>query len=397
MSALAELADDQTTRWDGLVEAAAKLAPKLSARAEAAEGLGRLPDETIDDLDSAELTKLAIPAAYGGQQAPPLVNLRVMEELARGCASTSFVNLSYFASAWLTCLLPDEAHRDVFTSDNSRGIVAINPAGGTATPKGEDFVLSGRWPFCSGQHHAGWALMFAMIPKPDGVPGVGMFLAPRSEFRSANDWQVTGMAATGSDSLIADEMVVPAHRVLLLEDMMSGQFASTLVRDEPYYRGSILPFTLAAFGGTPLGLGEAAMDLFEERIGRRGITYTTYLRQADAAVTHLQMAEARMKLDEARFHGMRIVQSAESGTEKLDLLGQARCRADVTWDIRLCREAIDIIHAASGAQAIHRKDPLQRIARDIHALSVHSLFLPTTVAELYGRILCGLDPGVPLV
>jgi hypothetical protein len=62
------------------------------------------------------------------------------------------------------------------------------------------------------------------------------------------------------------------------------------------------------------------------------------------------------------------------------------------WAVRLCREAAGVIQSASGANAIHKKDPLQRVLRDMHVISVHSLLLPTTNSEVYGRVLCGLDP-----
>ena len=390
-------ATSEADEADLLVKAAAELAPALAARADKAEALQRLPDETIDDLEAAELTKLAIPRKYGGSQASVTTCLRVMEELARGCASTSFVNVAYFSSAWITALLSDEAQEEVFSSDNPRGIAVFNPMGGMATPKDGGFSLSGRWPFASGQHHAGWGVVFGLVPTAEGGIDVGLFLLPRSEFTSADDWNVVGMAATGSNTLSLEEAFVPSHRTLLLQDMMAGNFASSLVRDEPYYQAPLLPFTSAAFAGTPLGMAEAALQMFKDRVGNRGITYTPYLRQADAAVTHLQMAEAQMKVDEARFHATRLIAAAEGSAESLDLVARARCRADIAWDIKLCREAVDIVESASGGSAIHKKDPLQRIIRDMRAMSVHSLFLATSNAELYGRVLCGLEPGVPFV
>jgi alkylation response protein AidB-like acyl-CoA dehydrogenase len=381
---------------DVVVKAAADLAPKLAARAEEAERLGRLPDETIEDLDRAGILTLTAPRTRGGQQAPSLTLLRVAEELARGCASTAFVAGAYLSTAWMTCLLSDEAQEEVFSSDNPRGIGAVNPGGGASLTSG-GYVLSGRWPFCSGQHHAGWTMNFALAETEEGIPDVGIFLVPRAEFESAHDWQVTGMMATGSDTLSLQDAFVPAHRAVLLRDLMSNNLTSTLVRTEPYYQAPLLPFLSSTFAGTPLGMAEAALELFSERIQRRGITYTQYLRQAEAPVTHFQMAEARMKLDEARFHARRLARVAEMPAGEVDDLLRVRCRADAAWDLRLCREVIDIVESGSGAQSIHRRDPLQRIVRDMRAMSLHALLLHTTNAESYGRVLCGLDPGIPYV
>jgi alkylation response protein AidB-like acyl-CoA dehydrogenase len=179
-----------------------------------------------------------------------------------------------------------------------------------------------------------------------------------------------------------------------LADLMSGETQSELARDEPFYQGPLLANLLAIFAGTPLGVAEAAFDRFRSRVGSRGITYSNYQNQAEAPVTQLQIAEARMKIDQAHFHAERAVTVADLPASSVDIMTAVRCRADVSWTIRLCREAIDIIHSASGASAIHLRDPLQRQVRDLHALAVHAATLNTTVAEIYGRVLCGLDPGV---
>jgi hypothetical protein len=36
--------------------------------------------------------------------------------------------------------------------------------------------------------------------------------------------------------------------------------------------------------------------------------------------------------------------------------------------------------------------PIQRYFRDISALALHALLLPSTHYEVRGRVLCGLDP-----
>jgi len=80
-----------------------------------------------------------------------------------------------------------------------------------------------------------------------------------------------------------------------------------------------------------------------------------------------------------------------------DLPLRARIRGDVAWTFRLSRELVETVQWGSGASAIHLHDPMQRIVRDIQALSVHASLLFTTNAELHGRVLCGLPPGTPKV
>lgn len=396
MSSVAQLSSHPGVD-QGLIDAARALAPRLAERADKAIELRHVLDESIQDMHDAGINEMAVPSRFGGAQCTPLTAQRVFEELARGCTSTSFVCISYYCHAWLTALFPDEVQEEIFNSENRRGIAQLNPVNAMATRQGEDFVLSGTWHFGTGQHHAGWAALFAMVDNGGETPDIAVFQVPRSAGKSLGNWKTSGMAATGSDSLEFKDVPVSRNKVMFLSDLVAGNTSSTVLDEEPAYQGPFLANLLAVFGGTPIGVAESAFDRFQSRVGSRGITYTTYTTQAEAPVTHLQIAEARMKIDQARFHAERAAEVASYAAADVNENLAVRCRADVSWAIRLSREAIDIIHLASGATAIHLKDPLQRQVRDLHALAVHSATLNTSVAETYGRTLCGLDPGVPFM
>ena len=70
---------------------------------------------------------------------------------------------------------------------------------------------------------------------------------------------------------------------------------------------------------------------------------------------------------------------------------------DLGWVTHLAREATRILQEASGATSIHQDVPMQRISRDIQALALHGVLNPTTNLELYGRVLCGLEPNTLLL
>ncbi|MHB8692561.1 MAG: hypothetical protein ACYDHH_15090 [Solirubrobacteraceae bacterium] len=125
-----------------------------------------------------------------------------------------------------------------------------------------------------------------------------------------------------------------------------------------------------------------------------------------ARTTHHQprkmgLAEARMKLDQAEMLAERLIATvdahAASDPASWDVETRVRCRADIAWALRLCREACEIVEHGSGASAIRRLEPLAAILRDIRAISVHSFLLHSTNAELYGRVLAGLEPGIPFI
>ena len=83
---------------------------------------------------------------------------------------------------------------------------------------------------------------------------------------------------------------------------------------------------------------------------------------------------------------------AAAGTEwKLE--ERVQTRADVGACVQLAKEAIDILATASGGSSIYSGIPIQRINRDIQAINQHALMHPNTNMELYGRVLCGLEPN----
>ncbi|WP_084216253.1 indole dioxygenase [Pseudonocardia spinosispora] len=366
---------------------AAALVPELDKRADTARELGRLTDESVALIREAGLVTSLAP---GGARAPLGTFVRVLEELARGCGSTSWVCGIYAASLYMLSSFDDEAQDEVYSTSATPTVLAAFQPDGMAAPVDGGYRLSGTWRFCSGQHHADWALLSSISP----TVGPAQFLVPRADWMSAEDWQVNGLSGTGSASLSVREAFVPSHRVL----PVGAPSRSALLADDPYFAMPFIPLFVTGAIGTPLGLGRAALEQFTSRVTRRGITYTAYERQAEAAVTHLAMDAATMKLDQARFHAERAVATvAEVSADPGDVAARVRCRADAAWATRLCREVVRTVADGSGASALRRTDPLSRVSADIEALSVHSFLLHSTNAELHGRVLCGMDPGVPFL
>jgi hypothetical protein len=75
------------------------------------------------------------------------------------------------------------------------------------------------------------------------------------------------------------------------------------------------------------------------------------------------------------------------------VLERVQTRGDVGAVGRLARQAVDIFMAAGGGSSIYADAPLQRFHRDVSAANQHALMNPNTNLELYGRVLCGLEPN----
>ncbi|GGS42504.1 MULTISPECIES: acyl-CoA dehydrogenase family protein [Actinokineospora] len=378
-----------------LVQRAAKLAPLLQKHANWSEENRRLHDEVVEAMADAELFKLRRPKRYGGFEADTRTLVDVAAELARGDASASWVSSVYTIPGWMACLFPDEVQDEVFATPDTRICGTLSPSA-MAAPADGGVVVTGKWQFISGAHHAHWQEVIAIFMPPEGEPYPIMALVPISDLLIVDDWYTSGLKGTGSVSTVAKDLFIPQQRVVPLPAVLQGQSASRGNAGSAIYNAPLLPVAAASSVGTALGMGRAARDVFLRRLPNRKITYTAYESQREAPLTHLQVAEATMKLDQAEFHAHRLTDLVDGkcvdGTEwKLE--ERARARADLGAVVRLSKEAVDIFASASGGSSIYSDIPIQRIARDVAAVNLHALMHPNTNAELYGRVLCGLEPN----
>ncbi len=378
-----------------IVRKVSDLIPSLRSRAASAEENRRLPEETIEALADAGVFKLRRPKHFGGYEADAGTLTEVFTAIGRGCGSTAWVASVYSIPTWMACQFPDEVQEEVFSTPDVRICGTLSPTA-MATPTDGGIVVNGKWGFISGAHHAHWQEIIAILVPPDGEPYPVMALVPLSDLLVVDDWDTMGLRATGSVSTFAKDLFVPQERVLPLPVVLSGQTASKRNADSPVYRAPLMPVAAASSTGAIVGMAKGAMDVFLDRLSDRKITYTNYESQREAPITHFQVAEAALKTDAAGYHAWHAAdlldRKCAEGTEwKLE--ERARTRADVGQVIQLAKEAIGILANASGGSSVYRGIPIQRINRDIQAVNQHALMHPNTNFELYGRVLCGLEPN----
>lgn len=378
-----------------LVERAAGLVPLLAKHSAWSETNRRPHDDVIEALADADFFKLRRPKRYGGFESDTRTLVDVSAELGRGDGSAAWVASVYWIPGWMACLFPDEVQDEVFATPDVRVCGTLSPTA-TATPADGGVVVNGKWQFISGAHHAQWQEVIAIYVPQEGQPYPIMGLVPMSDLLIVDDWHTSGLKGTGSVSTVAKDLFIPQARIQSLPAVLAGQYASKANATAPIYRTPLLPVAAASSVGMVLGLGRAARDAFLRHLPSKQITYTAYENQREAPLTHLQVCEATMKLDEAEFHAHRLTTLVDTkgveGTEwKLE--ERARARADMGSVVKLVKECVDIFASASGDSSIYLDVPIQRIARDAQAVNQHALMHPNNNAELYGRVLCGLEPN----
>jgi alkylation response protein AidB-like acyl-CoA dehydrogenase len=377
------------------VRQASDLIPLLRKHSSWVEENRRLHDETIEALGDAGVFKLRTPKHFGGYEVDTNTLVDVGAALGRGCGSTSWVASVYWIPTWMACLFPDEVQDEIFATPDVRVCGTLSPSG-MAKPVDGGVVVNGKWGFISGAHHAHWQEIIAILVPPDGEPYPIMAMVPISDLLVIDDWHTSGLRGTGSVSTVAKDLFIPAERVLPLPAVLQGQSASQRNAGSAIYRAPLLPVASASAVGTLVGMAKGAQETFLTRLPDRKITYTGYESQREAPITHFQVAEATLKADQAEFHAQRLATQVDTKVEdrtEWKLEERVRARADVGAVVRLAKESVDILATASGGSSIYQGVPIQRINRDIQAVNLHALMHPNTNFELYGRVLCGLEPN----
>ena len=340
----------------------------------------RLPDELLSRLRESGLMLAGIPREVGGLELPPGVALRCAEELARGDASTGWC-LSIAATSGLpAAYLPADSRGELF-ADPLEIPAGVWAPRGKARPVDGGFVVSGRWPYCSGITHA--AVFFAGCIV-DGGPVPSMIAVPQEELEILDTWHTLGLRGTGSHDAVADELFVPAARVTSLFD---GP-----VVDRPLYRFPAFGYFALSIGAAALGNARGAMDEFAELAAhKKGQGSTRTLAQRSATQAAVAAAESSLRAARAMYYGS-IEEAWEAAQQKAPVPVALRngLRLAATHAVRTSADLVRSMFDLAGGAAIYDGSPLQRRFRDAHTATAH-FQVNAASRELPGRILLGQE------
>lgn len=385
----------QSSEASELVSRASAMIPLLQKHAIWHEQHRRLHDETIAAMAEAGVLKLRVPRRYGGYESNVQTVVEVLTEIAQGDGSSAWTGHVWLHGAWMVGLFPDAVQDEVFSTPDVRVSALLSPTA-TAVRTDDGVIVNGQWHFNTGALHSHWDLVSTMSTNTEGIPEPLVALIPMSELEVIDDWDTSGLRGTGSVTTIAKEVFVPYARVLPASALAQGLPTSKLNADRPLHRSPVLLTGQLLSSITGPGMAKAAMTAFLQRLPGRHIAYTAYANQSEVQLTHLQIAEAAMKIEEATFyasHAANLLDMKAASGEEWSVKERSRVRLDASLVALRSREAVDILNSASGGSSIYSSVPIQRIVRDAQALTLNGLLQPNTNLELYGRVLVGLPPN----
>lgn len=383
-----------------MIEAARAMIPRLRGRAAQTEALRRVPNETIEDFHEAGLFRILQPARVGGYEFHPSIYIDVCGEVARGCASSSWVLANLAAHHMFMAYWHPDAQDDVWgpSPDTLIGSSYIFSAGHAERVPG-GYKVSGRWPFSSGIDPCQWTVVGASLPVEGSADKREnrYFLLPRADYEIVDTWHVVGLRGTGSKDLEIDGAFVPEHRTLPFAQSHDGTAPGLAVNPGPLFRMPMHGsggFTLLA---TLYGAARSAVEEYVDMTRSRGARVSGK-GFAEMTAVQTRIAEADACLDTVELITRAAYDSAYGCLQtqrSIDPRISIRLKRDSAFAARLCVTAVDLIFAGFGGGGLFESHPVQRIWRDVHAGAAQFGLQWDIAAPAYGRTRVGLPSGLP--
>ncbi|NHN89564.1 acyl-CoA dehydrogenase family protein [Acetobacter conturbans] len=208
-----------------------RLVKRFAERAGEYDRRGEICLDNLEELRAAGLLSLAVPRKKGGEGAGLRRITEVVARVAEGDPSTALIlAMQYLQTAGIVAsrTWSDEVRDEVLTSIVESGAIInalrVEPELGTPSRGGvpatrvrrvgDRWLLSGRKIFSTGSSALHWGVVWGATEEED--PRIGQILVPLNlpGVRIEKSWHQLGMRATGSDTIVFEDVEVPERYLI---------------------------------------------------------------------------------------------------------------------------------------------------------------------------------------
>ena len=389
--------DGSLTLRESLTEKAAAMVPALLERQREADELRRIPDSTHRDFLDAGFYRIYQPKRYGGMECENRTIIDIAGELGRGCGASAWIFTNLVAQSLVLSMNCREAQDDVW-GHNPEALIAsgLSVTGASTKPVEDGILLDGLWSFSSGVDFADWLHLQVFVPRDDGPPEPRFALIPRGSFEVVDDWNATGLLATGSKSVRLKEVFVPGYRTVAASVLSGGKGLSRDINSAPLYQISIWSAGTQIFSAPAVGIARGALDYveneFRDRVGVVGV------KLSELPTAQARVAEANAEIDAAKALLIQVSVEATDFAERdvhPELEQRARWRLNNAYATQLSIRAVERLYPLLGARGLDAANPFMRAWRDVHAVGQQITQAWDMQATNAGRIRFGLPSVDP--
>lgn len=382
-----------------IVASARGIVERLRANAPESDRLGRLSDDSFEALREAGLLQIMVPRRCGGWEGEMASVVEAVSTVAEGDPGAAWHVMIANGNAWQLGHLDERVQDELFAEGPGTLVSGAIMPNGLARKVPGGWSVSGRFNFVSGIQHASWLTFLTFAETENGGRGETMMMyCPAADVTPLGNWDTLGMRGSGSPDVELREVFVPESRVLPPSDRSVVSDAAARQATNLYKMPTVAGFPLL-IAGTVLGPARRALELYVARLRERTERYTERAKaesqaqlirvaNASAAITSAQMllADAAAKFDAA----------VQSGGDP-SLEDRAAIKWQAVYSIDVLRKAVTALYDAAGGSAIYSDGEFLSTFRNVHVGSHHAACDFDPAAEMFGRLLIGLDVDVRAV
>lgn len=338
-----------------------------------AETEGKLTVEMLEIAYSQNWFKLFVPAAYGGAGKKLPEILRLEEEVAKADGSLGWTVTLCAGAAWFAGFLDPELAKEVF-AEREVCFAGSGAVGGTATESPNGYLINGHWKYASGALHATVFTANCVMQNQDGdeildedgVPRIMSFILKKQEVNILSGWSYFGLISTGSHAFEVRNLEVPKNR--------SFKINSDIKVDDEGFDYPFLQLAETTLAVNSLGMARHFVELVDDYFFKRSGLQRYNSEQITYFKSELLACKNRMSIVKQSFYqsfdaswNQLIANKKINENQLLEVSKWSRELAHTCWQV------VQKLYPYCGLEAAKRDSEINRVWRDIHTASQHSL------------------------
>ncbi len=332
-----------------------------------AEAAGQLHPVQLSLMYAQHWFTLLTPKAYNGLEWPLPDVVKLEEAIAWADGSMAWVLTLCAGAGWFGGFLQPETAQQFFANPQVC-LAGSGAATGHAEITGNGYMVNGSWLHASGAPHATVFTANCVlthngetVTDQQGKPVIRPFAFLKEEVEQLHTWQSFGLVATASHAFTIKNKTVPAERSFLID-------AKSAIAAGPLYQYPFLQLaecTLAAnISGMCLHFMEEATAILQHSSQKNAF-----------AVPVLEKSKELLQTRRASFY--EVLESSwqqllQGSINNETLAAISMTARQLALD---ARKTVDELYPYCGLQAAAKNTVINRVWRDIHTASQHSLLV----------------------
>jgi alkylation response protein AidB-like acyl-CoA dehydrogenase len=341
-----------------------ELAAALRNVAAEAEQLKNLHPVQLAIVYEQQWLQLFVPKQYNGLELGLPAALQLEETLAWVDGAVGWTVTLCAGAGWFVGFLDPEIAALIFSEKNAC-LAGSGKASGIAKKTVDGYEITGSWDYASGANHATAFTANCQVEEngvllqnADGSSLIQAFVFLNTEVTIQENWKRIGMIATGSHSFSVNKLAVRINRGFTIDKQCA-------VLKSPIYQ-----YPFLQFAETTLAVNSSGMAL-------RFLELCTAIFQKTNNSMEIVAGHIAADLEKIRqdFYAVAITSWEQccNNTEIDEALLQQVSHASRQLAIS-SRKAVDELYPYCGMQAANPDTEINRVWRNLHTASQHSLF-----------------------